>query len=261
MAAWRRASERDHDGEPSSRRPSTDRRSSWPSLITACVVAWGYLVYLAIDFGTAARSGESSAWGLLVLSSLGAVACLFAGLLFVSRLLACSGHHLAAGGGAERSPAIALGASHAGWAPGGSLRSAPAAKRHATGGDRSLVGSRSVLRPSFVRSTARQGSPQFEIGTRLGADSPDSVFSSRLRSDSLGEEGLVCRTLARRFAIAALALPLLLGGCVRRRTRAEESRRPLPRLDVGGDRRRADRLLSRSSPRCRRRLRARDQGG
>ncbi|HXH80403.1 MAG TPA: hypothetical protein VNJ48_18085 [Nocardioides sp.] len=56
-------------------------------LITACVIAWGYLVYLAIDFGTAARSGEPGGWGLLALSSLGAVACLFAGLLFVSRLL------------------------------------------------------------------------------------------------------------------------------------------------------------------------------
>ena len=56
-------------------------------LITVCVIAWGYLVYLAIDFGTAARSGEAEGWGLLALSSLGAVACLFAGLLFVSRLL------------------------------------------------------------------------------------------------------------------------------------------------------------------------------
>ncbi len=56
-------------------------------LITACVVAWGYLVYLAIDFGTSARSGNSAAWGFLALSSLGAVACLFAGLLLVSRLL------------------------------------------------------------------------------------------------------------------------------------------------------------------------------
>lgn len=59
--------------------------------ITACVVAWGYLVYLAIDFGTSARAGDSGAWALLVLSSLGAVACLFAGLLFVSRLLRALG--------------------------------------------------------------------------------------------------------------------------------------------------------------------------
>ena len=59
--------------------------------ITACLIAWGYLVYLAIDFGTAARAGDSGAWALLGLSSLGAVACLFAGLLFVSRLLRALG--------------------------------------------------------------------------------------------------------------------------------------------------------------------------
>ena len=57
--------------------------------ITLCVIAWGYLVYAAIDFGTAARGGSGgSAWGLMALASLGAVACLFAGLLLVSRLLA-----------------------------------------------------------------------------------------------------------------------------------------------------------------------------
>lgn len=51
------------------------------------MIAWGYLVYLAIDFGTSARAGETSAWWLLLLSAVGAVACLFAGLLFVARLL------------------------------------------------------------------------------------------------------------------------------------------------------------------------------
>ncbi len=55
--------------------------------ITGALIAWGYLVYLAIDFGTSARSGQSAAWGLLALSALGAVACLFTGLLLASRLL------------------------------------------------------------------------------------------------------------------------------------------------------------------------------
>ena len=41
--------------------------------VTAAIVAWGYLVYLAIDFGTSARAGESRAWWFLGLSSLGAV--------------------------------------------------------------------------------------------------------------------------------------------------------------------------------------------
>ena len=59
--------------------------------ITGCLIAWGYLVYLAIDFGTSARSGETGAWGLLALASLGAVACLFAGLLFVARLFQALG--------------------------------------------------------------------------------------------------------------------------------------------------------------------------
>lgn len=55
--------------------------------ITLCVIAWGYLVYAAIDFGTAARGGSGgSAWGFMALASLGAIACLFVGLLLVSRL-------------------------------------------------------------------------------------------------------------------------------------------------------------------------------
>ena len=55
--------------------------------ITACVVAWGYLVYAAIDFGSTARGGDSTAWWFLAIASVGAVACLFVGLMLVARLL------------------------------------------------------------------------------------------------------------------------------------------------------------------------------
>jgi hypothetical protein len=55
--------------------------------ITLLVVAWGYLVYAAIDFGTAARGGSSSAWTFMGLACVGAIACLFVGLLLVARLM------------------------------------------------------------------------------------------------------------------------------------------------------------------------------
>lgn len=56
--------------------------------ITAAVVAWGYLVYLAIDLGTKARNGESTAWWLLGLSTIGAIACLFVAMMLGTRLVA-----------------------------------------------------------------------------------------------------------------------------------------------------------------------------
>lgn len=55
--------------------------------VTLAVVAWGYLVYAAIDFGSTARGGDPRAWGFLALASVGAVACLFIGLMLISRLL------------------------------------------------------------------------------------------------------------------------------------------------------------------------------
>jgi hypothetical protein len=70
--------------------------------ITVLVVAWGYLVKTAVDFGTAARGGESAAWGFLAISCVGAAACLFIGLILVARLLRAVG--IAGGGGAQRSP-------------------------------------------------------------------------------------------------------------------------------------------------------------
>lgn len=55
--------------------------------VTLAVVAWGYLVYAAIDFGATARGGDPRAWWFLALASVGAVACLFIGLMLVARLL------------------------------------------------------------------------------------------------------------------------------------------------------------------------------
>jgi hypothetical protein len=55
--------------------------------ITAAVVAWGYLVYLAIDFGTAARDGDATGWWMLALATIGAIACLFVGMLLGTRFV------------------------------------------------------------------------------------------------------------------------------------------------------------------------------
>ena len=55
--------------------------------VTATLVAWGVLVYAAIDFGKEARSGEPAAWVLLALTTLGAAACLFVTLILGARVL------------------------------------------------------------------------------------------------------------------------------------------------------------------------------
>lgn len=55
--------------------------------ITFCVIAWGYLVSAAIDFGSTARSGRSEAWLYLAVACIGAASCLFAGLMLGARLL------------------------------------------------------------------------------------------------------------------------------------------------------------------------------
>ncbi|MEI2712149.1 MAG: hypothetical protein V9G04_02365 [Nocardioides sp.] len=59
--------------------------------ITLALIAWGYLIYLAIDFGTAARSGEGTGWWLLVVATVGAMACLFLALMLGLRLLRALG--------------------------------------------------------------------------------------------------------------------------------------------------------------------------
>jgi len=55
--------------------------------VTVTLVAWGVLVYAAIDFGKEARSGEPTAWVFLVLSTIGGAGCLFVTLLLGARTL------------------------------------------------------------------------------------------------------------------------------------------------------------------------------
>lgn len=55
--------------------------------ITATVVAWGYLVLAAIDFGASARhDGDTAAWGLLAVAAFGAIVCLFLAFMLAVRL-------------------------------------------------------------------------------------------------------------------------------------------------------------------------------
>lgn len=54
--------------------------------VTGCIVAWGYLVWAAIDFGKSARGGDQNAWWFLALAAAGAVACLFVGLMLVAAI-------------------------------------------------------------------------------------------------------------------------------------------------------------------------------
>jgi len=89
--AGRRRAEPTPKAPPSAAGESSGR--PWAKLlplalgVTLCVVAWGYLVYAAIDFGATARGGETRAWWFLAMASLGAVVCLFVGLLLVARLM------------------------------------------------------------------------------------------------------------------------------------------------------------------------------
>lgn len=75
-----------------SRKGTRPKRKPRPALfvlalgVTLAVATWGYLVYAAIDFGIAGRGGDSQAWAFCALAMVGAVACLFVGLMLVARL-------------------------------------------------------------------------------------------------------------------------------------------------------------------------------
>jgi disulfide bond formation protein DsbB len=93
VTSGKRAAQGKHAGPARLAEPAAKRGSSTgPMLllalgITASLVAWGYLVYLAIDFGTSARDGDSRGWTFLGLATVGAIACLFLALMLGTRLV------------------------------------------------------------------------------------------------------------------------------------------------------------------------------
>jgi hypothetical protein len=56
--------------------------------ITLTLVAWGFLVWAAIDFGAQARDGETPAWLFLGFATIGATACLLVTLILGGKVLA-----------------------------------------------------------------------------------------------------------------------------------------------------------------------------
>lgn len=71
--------------------PSSGRGSAGRGLfllaggITVTLIAWGVLVFIAIEFGRQARTGSGTAWGLLGLATVGAAACLYLTLLLAMK--------------------------------------------------------------------------------------------------------------------------------------------------------------------------------
>ena len=55
--------------------------------ITLALIAWGYLVLAAIDFGATARhDGDAGAWAFLAVAAVGAMLCLFVAFMLAVRL-------------------------------------------------------------------------------------------------------------------------------------------------------------------------------
>ena len=78
-----------HTGERPHHPPRVPRRRvlALSLLIFLTLVAWGVLVFAAIEFGRDARSGDSTAWTFLGVAAVGATACLFVTLILGSKLV------------------------------------------------------------------------------------------------------------------------------------------------------------------------------
>ena len=83
MGAGKRAGSR-----RGSRSPARVRADvvGYAAAILASASLWGYLVFLAIRWGAAARADSGPGWVAFAAAAVAAVACLFVGLLLVSRL-------------------------------------------------------------------------------------------------------------------------------------------------------------------------------
>jgi len=81
-----------------SRRAATSRSTVGRDVILlslgtlVALVAWLYLVRAAIHFGANARDGQHAAWALMTLAIVGAIACLFIGLMLLSELVRLLSH-------------------------------------------------------------------------------------------------------------------------------------------------------------------------
>jgi hypothetical protein len=81
-----------HAGERVRAAATAPRPPRWRILVlslfvTITLVAWGVLVFAAIEFGRDARSGDSTAWTFLGLAAAGATACLFLTLILGTKLV------------------------------------------------------------------------------------------------------------------------------------------------------------------------------
>ena len=94
MSRWQAGSEPTRAGARRAERPKRQFQPRLAAIAAAAVVslvAWGFLVWAAIDFGRSARGGDGTAWVFLAIASLGAVACLFLSLMLATMLLRAVG--------------------------------------------------------------------------------------------------------------------------------------------------------------------------
>ena len=94
MAPWQGArAHRSGRRVRGARRAAKPKRTLQPKVVAlglgslAALVAWGLLVWVAVDSGRSARGGDSGKWVFLAAASVGAVVCLFLCLWLCTVLL------------------------------------------------------------------------------------------------------------------------------------------------------------------------------